>query len=100
MISVAVLRIIGVVVAVSLGLAALWWCVDKIGDLREAAVRATYDRAIDSANSDTVTSNDAATKVALRDERVRTEAIATYKASLGTACPLTADEAITLGKIR
>lgn len=81
-------------------IAGLWFAVDAIGDAREAKVRGAYDQAIDSANTDIVTSNDAATKVALRDERVRTEAIAAYKTSLGTACPLTADEATTLARIR
>lgn len=100
MISVAALRIVGIVMAVSLGLAALFWLHDLIGDAREAKVRATYDQAIDDANSDTVTANDAATKVALRDQRVRDQAVTAYKASLGNACPLTADEATNLGRIR
>lgn len=78
----------------------LFWLADAIGDAREAQVRATYDQAIDDANSDTVTANDAATKVALRDQRVRDQAVTAYKASLGNACPLTADEAITLSRVR
>lgn len=81
-------------------IAGLWLAVDAIGDAREARVRGAYDQAIDSANSDTVTANDAATKVALRDQRVRDQAVAAYKQSLGKACPLDADEAATLAKVR
>ena len=100
MISIAMLRLVGVVAAVSIGIGALWYLADAIGDAREAKVRASYDQAIDMANTDTIEANDVATKIALRDERVRTDAIAAYRKSLGTACPLTADEATTLGRIR
>ncbi len=100
MISLAALRIVGIVIAASLGIAALYWLADSIGDLREAKVRAAYNRAIDDANTDTVASNDAATKVLLRDQRVRDQAIIAYKSSLGNVCPLTVDEAINLSRIR
>ena len=62
--------------------AMLFWLADAIGDAREAKVRAAYDQAIDTANTDTIEANDAATKLALRDERVRTDAIAAYRKSL------------------
>lgn len=91
---------------VGVGVAAmglLYWTYDKIGDAREAQVVARYDRVIDSANDDTDAANDAATKVRIRVERERTEAVSAFKATLGkpeTQCLLKEAEAETLARVR
>ena len=65
MIGLASLRIAGFVVAAVAALGVLWYVADLIGDVREAKVRAEYEAAIDSANTDTTAANAAATSGAL-----------------------------------
>lgn len=100
MINLALLRLIGGVVAISAIIAGLFWIADAIGDAREAQVRAEYEAAIDDANDDTAKTNAAATKVAERDGRTRAKALEDAKAALAGKCPLTANEAVALSQVK
>ncbi len=99
MISLAALRIAGFVVAAVTALGVLYYVADLIGDVREAKVRAEYVAAIDNANTDTVAANDAASKVAERDGRIRAKALADATAALTGKCLLTAAEATALTRV-
>ena len=101
MISFAVLRLIGVVVAASLVLGALYYVADAIGDHREAAVRAKIERAIEITNRATDAANGADEETLALAERLRVTALAAAKQlPASPQCTLTGDEALALGRIR
>ncbi len=100
MISLLTLRFMLWVGAASLAIGALYWGIDKIGDIREASVRAEYAAAIDDVNDETIPDNEKAMAWALRDARLREKAVAAFKASQKGQCPLTADEALKITEIR
>ena len=99
MISLLTLRFMLWVGAASLAIGALYWGIDKIGDIRETSVRAQYERAIDETNEATAADNEAATRIAMRDARIRGKALSEAKAALAGKCPLTADEALKLSRV-
>lgn len=101
MISLLALRFIGVVVAVSLGLGALWWLADKIGDIREAQVRAKIEQAINITNKATDAANGADEETLALAEKLRLAALeSAMKLPRKSQCELTTEEASVLGRIQ
>jgi hypothetical protein len=96
------LRLLAVLGVTAALVGALVWGVDKIGDAREAKVRAEFAEAIDDVNAKTAADGEMATIVRLRDEGLRAKAVAEFKAALKptTQCTLTVDEAANLKRVR
>ena len=80
-------------------LGALWWCVDAIGDRREAKVLARINAAIEATNVDTRAHNALEDKIAAVQEAARSKALEDAKKLRGRHI-LTDEEAAALGAIQ
>jgi hypothetical protein len=90
-----IIQVLGAVV----GISALWWVVDEIGDRREAKVLARINAAIEATNADTRAANTLEDKIAAVQEAAREKALADV-AKLKGRHIMTAEEAASLNEVQ
>lgn len=88
------------VIAASLGLGALFWLADAVGDVREAKVWREINAAIAETNDDIGAQNALADRVKAVADKARSRALDEAKQVKGGVCLLSADEALALSRIR
>lgn len=100
MISLAALRIAGVVVAASVALGVLYYLGDLIRDSGRNEVWAKVNATIDTANEETDAANADDAEARALKAKLRTAALLAASKVKGGECKLSAEEAETIGAIR
>ena len=101
MMSLALLRVVGGVLAASVVGILVYMAFDAYGDYRVALERASVQKGIDITNGKTDAANEKDEQALTVAEAIRVAALtAAKKLPRKPQCELTADEALALGKIR
>lgn len=101
MISLAALRIAGVIVAATVALGALYYVVDLIRDAGRNEVWAKVNATIDTANEETDEANAEDAEARALRQRLRATALLTAaKIKTTSQCVLTAEEALVIGAVQ